>query len=109
MKNNKENEELQSRREFFKEAAKKALPVIGAIALVSSPIVAKAAELETNGCPSCNYTCTGGCNSCKGTCEYRCQNDCSGSCKGGCKKSCSSACVNSCRNSCDGSCKYSSR
>lgn len=109
MKTKKENEELQSRREFFKEAAKKALPVIGAIALASSPLVVKAAEVEATGCPSCNYTCTGGCNSCKGTCEYRCQNDCSGSCKGGCKKSCSSACVNSCRNSCDGSCKYSSR
>ena len=106
MKNNKENEELQSRREFFKEAAKKTLPIVGAVILASSPIIANATEAEPMGC---NYNCSGGCNSCKGTCEYRCQNDCSGSCKGGCKQSCRNACVNSCRSSCDGGCKYSSR
>ena len=38
MKTKNENEELQSRREFFKSAAKKALPVIGAIALALSTL-----------------------------------------------------------------------
>lgn len=106
MEAKKQNEELQSRREFFKKAAKKALPAIGVIALATSPIASLAKEVEPLGC---NYNCSGGCNSCRGTCEYRCQDDCSGSCKGGCKNSCRNACVNSCRNSCDGSCKYSSR
>lgn len=40
------NEELKSRREFFKEAAKKALPVLGAIALAGSPIIAQAAKKQ---------------------------------------------------------------
>ena len=102
---NKEKNETQSRRDFFKEAAKKALPILGAVALMSNPVFANAVESEPLGC---NYNCSGGCNSCKGTCEYICQDDCSGSCKGGCKNSCRNACVNSCRNSCDGSCKYSS-
>ena len=104
MEKNKNNE-TQNRREFFKEAAKKALPIIGAVALMSNPVIAKAVESEPLGC---NYNCSGGCNSCRGTCEYICQDDCSGSCKGGCKKSCRNSCPNSCRNSCDGSCKYSS-
>lgn len=86
MKNNKENEELQSRREFFKEAAKKALPVIGAIALVSSPIVAQAAEKVPMGCE----------NNCSGTCAGRCEGGCAeNGCKGGCSGTCDSGCNSS--------------
>lgn len=40
----KETNTIQSRREFFKSAVAKALPVLGAIALMSSPIIAKAGE-----------------------------------------------------------------
>ncbi|MBP5535462.1 MAG: hypothetical protein J6X62_01580 [Bacteroidales bacterium] len=39
MEEKKQNEEFKSRREFFKEAAKKALPIIGAIALASSTLL----------------------------------------------------------------------
>ena len=106
MKEKKKNEELQNRREFFKNAAKNALPILGAMVLAGSPLSAIAKDSEPMGC---NYNCSGGCNSCSGTCEWRCQNDCSGSCKGGCKNSCRNTCYNSCRNSCDGGCKYSSR
>lgn len=100
MKNKKENEELQSRREFFKNAAKKALPIIGAIALTSSPIIAQAARKETIslGCDGCTGLCTGctGCTSCQGFCEgsctgcTSCQGRCSGSCTGctGCSANC---------------------
>ena len=35
----KENNEIQSRREFFKKAAKGALPILGAVLLASSPII----------------------------------------------------------------------
>lgn len=39
MKKNGKNEELQSRREFFKRAAKGALPILAGAALLSSPIL----------------------------------------------------------------------
>ena len=45
MVKNEKNEELQSRREFFKKAAKGALPILGAVVLASAPGLANAAEL----------------------------------------------------------------
>ena len=78
MSNSKKNEELQSRREFFKQAAKAALPVVGAAILASVPFVKSEAA---NGCYSgCMYGCGG---NCYGECEG-CQNSCYGSCKGSC-------------------------
>ena len=68
MKKNK-NEELQSRREFFKKAAKGALPILGAIILASNPVLAKAGETAMG----CKYGCSTGCYTA-----------CSGSCKNGC-------------------------
>ena len=101
MKEKKQNEELQSRREFFKQAAKKALPVIGAIALASSPIIAQAAEKTTMGCTG---TCYGMCvGSCKG-----CQNTCSGTCKHACT-GCQYTCSGTCKNSCSGTCIHTGR
>ena len=44
MVKNEKNEELQSRREFFKKAAKGALPILGAVVLASAPGLANAAE-----------------------------------------------------------------
>ena len=41
-----DNKEIQSRREFFKSAAMKALPVVGAIALSQVPFVSNADELR---------------------------------------------------------------
>ena len=38
MKKNERNEELQSRREFFKKAAKGALPILGAMVLANAPL-----------------------------------------------------------------------
>ena len=103
MKEKKQNEELQSRREFFKQAAKKVIPVVGAIALASSPILAQAAEKEPMGCSSgsCYHSCTGTCQgtcqgTCKGGCQDRCNYDCTGTCKG------------TCRGGCGGTCRYSS-
>ena len=48
--------DLQSRREFFKEAARKALPVLGAIALAGSPLVVNADK-----CKSCKMCMKIGC------------------------------------------------
>lgn len=49
MKKNEKNEELQSRREFFKKAAKGALPILGAILLSGAPQILNAAEKSPMG------------------------------------------------------------
>ncbi len=79
MKTN-QKEELQSRREFFKKAAKAALPVVGAIVLTQIPTIAQATPALGCTIDACTSTCTG---SCKGTCR---------SCSAGCSKSCSRGC-----------------
>lgn len=80
MKNNKNNAELQSRREFFKNAAKSALPILGIAVLASNPIVSKGAQVM-----NCNSSCSGSCkNACMG-------------CTGGCSGSCSSSCFGTCK------------
>lgn len=92
MKN--ENNKLQSRREFFKKAAKGALPILGAVLLTSSPIISKAVEKEPMGCSSgCWYSCYGTCKGyCEGTCEGGCKGTCTGSCFGSCEGSCHRTC-----------------
>lgn len=77
------NEELKTRRDFFKKAAQTALPILGAIVLASNPVIAKTAELPTT---SCTGTCHG---TCDGTCKTGCQYD---SCKHTCKVTCSQYC-----------------
>lgn len=80
----KENEELKSRRDFFKKAAKSALPILGAVVLASSPMASKAAEIAR------------GCN---GSCYVGCGSNCSGGCDGGCKNSCYTHCNTTCKGS----------
>jgi len=87
MEEKNKNEEIQSRREFFKQAAKKALPVIGIMALVNVPIYARATAIEAMGC---NNDCKGGCYT-----------GCYGDCKGGCQKCCG-GCDGTCKNTCKG-------
>lgn len=97
---NKNNEELQSRREFFKKAAKGALPILAAVALSGAPSLIKAAELDPMNCSGscsfgcgavCSTSCSGGCKGgCGGACSYSCQNTCSGACNGSCRGGCSS-------------------
>lgn len=89
------NEELQSRRQFFKKAAKGALPIFAAIALAGAPAIVKAMEPATyckfgcqHGCEGCEYTCKGTCsNSCKESCSTTCRGTCSNSCKVTCYRS----------------------
>lgn len=99
MSNKKQNEELQSRREFFKKAAKAALPVIGSVVMASLPNFMQAAE---TGCGlSCSNSCVAACkNSCVGYCENTCHSTCQGSCKLGCQNSCSGSCETKCTTSC---------
>ena len=78
------NEELQSRREFFKKAAKATLPMIAAVALASAPGIVNATEAAPSGCT--RYGCGLCTNSCEGCCKGGCYTTCSGGCKFyGCK------------------------
>lgn len=98
----RKDEELQSRREFFKNAAKKALPFVAAIAMASNPIVAKAMEEAPMGCTgTCYGTCYGSCKGCSTTCT--------GTCDGSCKYTCSTTCKGTCDGSCKNTCTYANR
>ncbi len=84
----KKNEELQSRREFFKKAAKGALPILGAVVLAGTPSILNATENSPMGCSydGCSYTCNTSCaRECRGTCNALCMNSCYKSCNGGSK------------------------
>lgn len=80
MQNKNENEELQSRREFFKKAAKAALPVIGAVVVASLPI-----EKANSQYCTCAMNCYG---SCSGSCKFTCSGGCSQTCEGQCRGTC---------------------
>lgn len=108
--------ELKNRREFFKEAAKKALPIIGAVALMSNPVITRAANLEPTYCErGCYATCSDDCTgNCRGACRYGCKSSCAEDCKGSSYalggNECSSCqglcwgCQGYCKGSCSGSC-----
>lgn len=119
MDNNKNNE-TQNRREFFKKAARKALPILGAVALMSNPMIARAVENKTTDCGSscygacikaCKDQCYGGCDGkCDRSCKSDCRINCKGesvnldNCRGGCQNLCYGRCSGGCRQECSGSC-----
>ena len=73
MENNKNNE-TQNRREFFKEAAKKALPIMGILVLSKTPFHLNAMQSSTCADKSCTNTCEGNCTKwCNGTCHTSCE------------------------------------
>lgn len=86
MKEN-ENEELHSRREFFKKAAKKTLPMLAIVAFGQTLLNACDKDDEPRGCG----------NACSGSCS----NSCSGGCDGGCSGDCDDGCTADCWNGCD--------
>ena len=84
MEKNKD-EELQSRRDFFKKAAKGVLPILGAVVLANAPQILNATEKTPMGC---NYGCTAVCSTSasQGTCAGGCRFTCTHTCKNyGCK------------------------
>ena len=94
MDEKKKNDELQTRRQFFKNAAKRILPIVGAIAL-SNPIIQASTRNEAP-C-SCYGTCSGGCYiACSGGCEQGCVGGCYTTCLTGCNITCQNTCRNSC-------------
>ncbi len=72
---------LESRRVFFKKAAKSTLPVLGAIILFN-PLIANATKIAMGCQGSCYTGCDGGCRkSCSGSCRYHCLSTCKGGCQ----------------------------
>ena len=98
MEKKNKNEELQSRRDFFRNAAKKALPILGAVVLTSIPFgKSNASETPQCYCTSCVGGCDGSCYStCIGSCQYSCNTTCSNTCMGSCLASCAGTCSGSC-------------
>ena len=92
----KENDEVQSRRDFFKKAAKAALPIIGALVFANSPIMANTSKIVMG--------CSGYCSN---TCKGSCQSGCTGSCTNNCTQSCGTTCSGVCLGKCDGTCMSS--
>lgn len=101
MEEKNKREEIQSRREFFKKAAKAALPVVGAAILSSVPFMNAEATPSECYLSACSGTCTGTCSglcttSCQGGCaNHACQTDCMYSCSGGCDGGCFGTCSSS--------------
>ena len=92
------NSDLWTRRQFFKKALSKALPIIGLFALTSVlplNLSARKKEQYCKGCwSSCASNCSGTCDSgCKG-CGSSCSNTCSSTCKGSCEVTCKGSCEN---------------
>ena len=97
MANNKKKEELLSRRDFFKNAAKGVLPIVGAIVLGGLPHVVNAEETPMG----CQYSCSVGCGSgCSGCCDGTCTD----ACARGCRNYCNAGCDTTCRRTCQGYC-----
>ena len=92
MNEKNKKEEIQSRREFFKKAAKATLPVLGAVVLSNIPFTEAKADYVnrlTGECTGCSGSCQ---RSCSGSCQGNCQGDCQGNCKGGCDGTCKGSC-----------------
>jgi CXXX repeat radical SAM target protein len=95
MNEKNKQEEIQTRREFFKKAAKSALPVLSAAVLSSVPFLKAEAQYGCGyGCSySCDLSCDDSCyRSCSGGCDRHCKNDCSSGCDSTCTKECNYAC-----------------
>ncbi len=97
MANNKKKEELQSRRDFFKNAAKGVLPIVGAIVIACLPHVVNAEETPMG----CQYSCSVGCGS---GCSGFCDGTCTDACARGCRNYCNAGCDTTCRRTCQGYC-----
>ena len=91
----KENEELKSRREFFKKAAKSTLPILGTV--VFSQMLLTSCDLPWVEDPDA-VDCKNGCS---GSCGSGCSGSCDSSCSGSCDEDCTDVCAYGCTGSCD--------
>lgn len=98
-KTEKNKEELLSRRQFFRQVASKALPIM---ALTAIPSLLKSCVIDDpvyieDFCSGCTGKCT---NSCQGLCVGGCYGSCSGSCSSGCQGACKGTCKGTCYTAC---------
>lgn len=107
----KKENEILSRRSFFKKAAGIVIP---AVAMVALPSVMTSCEIDEEyseipgGCSGCSGKCTG---SCSGGCYQGCSGqvgmgDCQRTCVGGCSTSCKSTCKTGCKGTCRKASRY---
>ena len=89
----KDKDGLQSRREFFKKAAKSALPIL-AISVFGTSLFSACGKDEEEEMGDKNNN-PGGCNNCASSCSGSCDNTCSG----GCDENCSAHCAYNCGSS----------
>ena len=71
--------DIQSRREFFRNASRVTLPILG-ISLMPNLSILKEA-VKPSGCEGCTGICTG-CQGCEGSCSGSCGGNCSQTCGG---------------------------
>lgn len=97
---------LQSRREFFKEASEKALPILGMAILASTPILNSCTkEPDPSGCNGCSNNCEdSSTNSTCSSCSNNCENSSTSSGCSSCSDNCSSGCNTDCTNDCSSNC-----
>ena len=93
MQKGKKDQELQSRREFFRRVSTKTLPILGAV------VLGPAISLTT--LTSC------GCDECSAMCMDNCEGGCVASCQGSAKTDSCSSCASSCSNTCSNTCSNS--
>ena len=101
MKNRSDNE-LLSRREFFKRTVQKTLPFMAAMSFPSFLLSCGGDDPISNseGCKDCTNSCLDACSKvCMDSCENGNDNsgssgcsDCSNNCEGGCKEACANEC-----------------
>lgn len=87
MKKSEKDEELQSRREFFKSAAKGALPILAFSVLGPSFLTS---------CEKDKGNDSGGCG------KSSCRGECDSSCSGSCDEDCTDVCAYGCSGTCEG-------
>lgn len=97
------NNNLRSRREFFKVAVHKVLPVIGLISITNIPLFGISGITNDLSCNNgCTGTCTGMCvKGCVGACMDNCSRTCRYTAKGMCD-TCSHLCLGGCQNTSTG-------
>ena len=97
------SENICSRREFFKQAAKGVLPILGLTIWGPSLI----SSCSKDDCDGCNNSCSDSCvTSCKNTCDASCSSGCKGSCSTGCSKTCKTTCQTTCKERCSTKSRY---
>jgi len=81
--NEKENNAMQTRREFMSETSKKALIGTAAVFLGFGMLKPEFAKGDCSGCRRCTGGCEGTCHGCYGCsgCEGGCEGQCTG-CEG---------------------------